>query len=264
MPTTGEHRLMVLKLNDKMRKVIAFSLTCVVSLSVYVTVIHAVNAFGSKDLLRSFALKSLKKSFSNMFEIGDALIVEAESELADTYELTIYEDSSIVLVDRGEFSGAKAVVEVALNPPVFNAEDVYVAVFDVHAFDDPVPGVYFSDSATSVFEVVGVATRLRLEADYDGTIGSLYLNANLTDVDGYPIANETVDFSLQFANRRRLTEGWVPLSSAETDKSGRAKLSLAFGLAKGNYSVKAYHRENENFGESENVTDIEIFFKHNH
>lgn len=67
-----------------------------------------------------------------------------------------------------------------------------------------------------------------------------------------------MNFSLQYADNRRVTQGWLPLSSSVTDENGSAKSSIAFGLPDGNYSIKAYHTENENFGESENVTDVEV------
>jgi hypothetical protein len=51
MPTNSEHRFVVSKLNDKVRMVIAFLLVSMVSLSVYVGVVHALNALSSDGLL---------------------------------------------------------------------------------------------------------------------------------------------------------------------------------------------------------------------
>lgn len=173
--------------------------------------VQVVNALGPIDLIDTFALKSGRKAdFSNIFQIGDTLVVAAESQLASTYELEIYEDSSVVFVEQGEFSRAKMEAEVLLSPPVFSGGHTYDASFRVYAYDKLIPGSYFTDSIASVFEVVGVATRLGLETEYDAMIGGLYLNATLTDLDGYPVANETVDFKLQYANTGRLTEGWGP------------------------------------------------------
>jgi len=68
-----------------------------------------------------------------------------------------------------------------------------------------------------------------------------------------------VSFSMRPVNgKRRLTDGWIPIGSARTNGSGIALSSVAFGVPDGNYSFKAYHKGDENFGESENVTEIEI------
>jgi len=230
-------------------------------LPLYVWIVHVVDALSSEDLVKSFALRSGRgSSFSKSFQVGDILVVMAESERADIYTLTIYENSSVVFCKRGEFVGAKVESEVHLNPPMFNAGLVYMVVFDVYVFNDPIPGACFSDSVNSFFEVTGVETKLSLEACYDGFVRGLYLRANLTDVVDYPIANETVDFLLRFRNdRRRLTEGWLSLGSSKTSEDGEARLGLAFGLPNGDYSIQVAHRGNENFGESKNITEVEIF-----
>jgi hypothetical protein len=163
----------------------------------------------------------LKKSgFSNVFEIGDTLIVTAEGR-ADAYALEIYRDSSVVFVENGEFHASEVEIYVPLSPSAFSAGATYVVSLEVYSYNDPIPGAYFMDSAASAFGVVSVATRLGLIAEYDGLTRSLCLRANLTDVNNFPVANETVDFLLQFADKRRLTEGWLPLGSALTDANGR-------------------------------------------
>jgi len=226
----------------------------------YGWIVQIVNGLGPESLVKSFVLKCGEKSdLSNVFHIRETLTVVAESKLADTYELTIYENFSVVLVERGEFNETRVVIEIGLDPPLFNGGNVYVAVLDVYVFNVPILGVSFSDSVSSVFEVASIATRLEFDVKYDSAINGLYLNANLTDAADNPVANEPVDFLLQFVDRRRPTEGWVPLGSSKTDANGEARLNLAFGLSNGNYSIKTFYKGNQNFGESENVTNIEIF-----
>jgi len=232
----------------------------VLSVPLYGWIAQVVNALASDDFAVSLALRSGRESdFSNVFQVGDTLIVVVESEVAETYELAVYEDASVVLTRRGEFSKAEAVIDVVLSPPVFNAGTAYVVVLDVYAFDEPIPGSYLSDSVSSVFEVVHAPTKVDLKAVYDGTIRNLRLNASLTDVDGYPVANETLDFSLQFVGKQRATEGWVLLGSAVTDNGGTARLSLAFGLQDGNYRVKAFHKGSRNYGASKDTVKVAIF-----
>jgi len=232
------------------------------ALPLYAWVVQVVNAFDIGVVVKSFGLKSGRNScFSGSFQLGDTLVTVAESELADACRLTIYENSCVVFVADGGFVGGSVEVRVPLNPPVFGAGRLYLLVLDVYAFDYPILGACFSDSVSSVFEVLGVETKLSVEARCDGFLRCLRLCANLTDVEGYPIANETVEFLLQFRNgRRRPTDGWLPLGLAETTGDGLAKFSLAFGLPNGNYGIKAVHRGNENFGGSENVTEVEVLF----
>jgi hypothetical protein len=111
--------------------------------------------------------------------------------------------------------------------------------------------------ASSTDVIVGVDTKLKLEASYDHVFHSLYLHVNLTDVDGHPVANETVDFYMR-RNNSRLTEGWVSIGSSQSNTSGIGLLTLAFNVFSGNYSIRAHHKSNEDFGESEDISDITV------
>lgn len=116
-----------------------------------------------------------------------------------------------------------------------------------------------SDRGMVGFAVEDSETRLSFEVGYDGVFRCLGLCANLTNVDGCPLVDESVSFFMRPVNgKRRLTDGWTPIGSARTNGSGIAFSSVAFGVPDGNYLFRAYHEGDENFGESENVTEIEI------
>lgn len=194
--------------------------------------------------------------------MGGTLSAVMESDLANAYRFEIYLNSSVVFFQQGLFDDGEAAVSVALNPPSFKGGNTYMVVLDAYAMNSPIPGAYFSDSAVSMFSVVRSETKLGLTAQYDGLFGSLHLSAQLAYGDSSsPVANETVSFSLQRAHTGRLTEGWLPLGSRKTNSSGSAELNIAFGLPDGDYYVKVVHKANENFGASENKTDITTSFK---
>jgi len=245
-------------MEDFKNKFLVLTFLLILSLPLYGWVVQVVNGLGPKDLTDSFVLESQRQAgASTIFQIGDTLVVAAESQLASTYMLDIYENSSLIIVKHGEFNEAQIEVEVLLSPQMFSAGHTYAAVFHVNSYNKFIPGTFFTDTVVSAFTVVSVDTKLGLTAEYSGLFSSLYLNANLTAVDGYPVANEKVDFFLQF-DKGRSTEGWIPLGSAQTGLDGSAKLNLAVGLSDGDYHVKAFHEGNANYGESGNVTEIEV------
>lgn len=243
-------------------KLVVLMLLVVLFIPVYSWIVQVVNASPPSNLVKSFSLKSASEGrASNVFDAGDTLVLIVESDLADAYELTIYQNSSAILFENGKFEGGKGVVSIRLYPPSFRGGNTYSAVCRTLVLNDPIPGAYFSDVVSSVFTVMTAETKLVFSADYDCSVGSLYLNAQLTDLnDNFPVVNETIDFSWQRANTKRLTEGWSRFGSSKTDVNGVANLSLAFGLPNGNYLVRAWHKSNENFGESKNIADLEAFF----
>jgi len=241
-------------------KLMVMLILLILSVPLYVGIVQVVNALGSDDVVLSFALRSVRKaSVSNVFQVGDTLVAVAESGWADAYELTVYDKSSVVLVKRGEAVDGRVQAEVDLYPPLFNAGHIYALLLNAYVFDYPLPGTSFSESVRAVFEVTSTETRISVEAEYDGFTRGLHLYANLTDVEGFPIANEAVDFSLQSEDERRPNKGWIRLGSAVTDDSSVAKLNVAFGLPDGNYTVKASHAVDENFGPSEDAVEVEVF-----
>ena len=224
------------------------------------TIVQIVDAFNDGSLIKSFTLRSLRESgLSNEFKIGDTLIVVAEAEPASAYTLQIYLNSSMVFEEDGTFNGSVLDIRIPLVPPTFHAGSLYTVAFHAYAYNQPILGASSTDVATSYFTMVGVETKLKLEASYDHVFHSLYLHVNLTDVDGYPVANETVDFYMRRKNGRpRPTDGWVPIGSSQTNGSGIGLLTLAFNVFGGNYSIRACHKDNGDFGESENITDITV------
>jgi hypothetical protein len=80
--------------------------------------------------------------------------------------------------------------------------------FRVYAFNYPLPGTVVSDRGMVGFAVDDSETRLSFEVGYDGVFRCLSLCANLTNVDGCPVLDETVSFSMRPVNgKRRLTDG---------------------------------------------------------
>jgi len=209
------------------------------------------------DLIDAIVLKSRRRTgSSNVFQVGETLVVVAESQFASAYTLEISENSSIVFVKHGEFrGGARVEVEILLSPPTFSAGHTYNVTFRVRAYNEPILEAFLTDSAASNFTVVKVSTKLSLKVEFDGWLHCMKMYANLTTVDGYPITNETVDFLLQFRNRPKPTDGWLPLGSRKTDTTGLAEFAIAFALSDGKYRIKAIHKGNENYGASETVSD---------
>jgi parallel beta-helix repeat protein len=105
------------------------------------------------------------------------------------------------------------------------------------------------------FETITVQTRLRLFALYNDYWHNLMLVANLTDIDGNPVAGEAISFGL----RRKpapITEPWFELGTATTNAAGVAKFSIAFSGFTGPYSVRARHEQHMDFSASENIVNI--------
>jgi hypothetical protein len=109
----------------------------------------------------------------------------------------------------------------------------------------------------SVSTVTSVKTKIGLEVGYNGLFRCLYLSANLTTVDGYPIANETIEFHFQFDKGRRC-EGWLRLISVKTGSDGSVQRGVGFALDDGNYRIRARFEGNENYSKSENIKSIQI------
>jgi hypothetical protein len=108
------------------------------------------------------------------------------------------------------------------------------------------------------FQATQVATRLKLIAEYNNTFGWLLLQATLTDVEGRPIANETIRFSFREAWKNRPTDGWFPVEEGITNENGTVLRRLGFFVPDDNYTARARHDANEMFGESEARANFEI------
>ncbi|MBS7632158.1 hypothetical protein KEJ15_00830 [Candidatus Bathyarchaeota archaeon] len=221
--------------------------------------VQIVDAYKPRALLKSFVCESQReKEAASRYVIGDSFVVKAECERVDKFDLRFYLNSSLVCEKQGGIYGETLVIVVPLLSPEFKAGNVYGVVLDVYSFNSPLPGVFYSDSSVFVFEVTGAETQIGLVCGYDESSRCLSLSANLTDRQGYPVVNETVDFYLQFSNRHRVSDGWFPVGSVNTSSCGLAEFSLALNVSAGNYSVRACHEGNENFGKSEDVVDFEV------
>ncbi len=244
-------------------KLMGLMLLIVLFVPLYSWVVQVVNGSPPQGIIKSFSLKGDGETgFSGAVRVGGALLAIAESDLASAYRLEIYLNSSLVFSEQGQFVNGNASVRLALNPPTFDGGGTYLLVLNAYALNRPIPGAYFSDSAVSMFSVITSETKLGLTTEYDGLFGTLHLRAKLTCAESsLPVANETVSFSLQRAHTGRLTEGWLPLGTTITDSNGTTQLDLAFGLPDGNYFVKGVHKANENFGSSENKTEVTALFR---
>jgi hypothetical protein len=239
-------------------KIVVVLLVALVALPLYSWIVNVVNALPGHDLIESFELRSGRKSaVASVFDVGDTLIVAAASGIADNYQLEIFWGSSSVFAQSGAFGGGGVQVSVPLNPPSFVGGRSYLVVFVAYANDYPIPGAVASDTFNSGYVTVAVDTEIDLGAEYDVSSSSLVLNASLATTDGFPVPGEGVDFALQFDKQRR-TEGWVPLASVKTKSDGSARINLAFGLSSGNYSVRAVHKGNDNYGRSEVADRVSV------
>lgn len=241
------------------KKLEGFALILVISISAYLMIVQLVNGYGYKGLLKSFQVKSSEKHTpNNRFAINDFFVIEAECEHVTAYRLEFYQNSSLVFEQHGNVPELAFSIRTLVVPPTFKAGSGYVAVFYADVLNEPLPGAFFSDSKSYVFDVEGTETRLKLSGGYDGFFGSLCLRGNLTDVDGFPVANENIEFGLQFSRKHKATDGWFPLGSAVTNESGIAKFCTALSVPCGNYTTRAKHVENANYGESETTFDVEV------
>jgi hypothetical protein len=241
------------------KKLAGSALVFAVLISCYVGIVEIVNVFASPEVIREFSVESLRNHGSAcQFVMSDNLVVEAFSDLADVYALEIYLDSVLIFKKEGGFDGSKAEIHVPLVSPAFGAGNGYVLVLHAYAYNRPILGVHFSDYKSYAFEAVGVRAKLDLSVDYNESWRSLSLCANLTDVAGYPVVNETVDFSVQYCGRQRATNGWVPIGSAVSNASGLAPFGLVFNVRAGTYFVKAFHAEGVDFGEAECVKTVNV------
>jgi hypothetical protein len=241
------------------KKIEGFVLVLIVLVSSYLMVVQLVNAFKPEGMLKSFDVVSLRKhSSGNRFAVNDVFVVKAECGRVNAYRVEFYSKDRLVFEKDGGVCGSAFEARVPVVPPNFSAGNVYVAFLYVYALNDPIPGAFFSDSASCVVEVEGTGTRMQLSGGYDSSFGSLCLRANLTDADGFPVANEGVEFSMQFSHEHRATDGWFPIGSAVTNESGIAKMCTALSIPYENYTIRAEHVGNANYGESEAAFDVEV------
>jgi hypothetical protein len=149
--------------------------------------------------------------------------------------------------------------QVPIVPATFAPGKPYTISLDALVLNNPIPGASYSDSASYTFAVAGSQTTLGLKGTYDDLTKNLYAFANLTDVDGYPVINEPVRFSLQLKGDDPLTDGWIPLGSSVTDMNGTARLSVGLNIPfVDQMAVKADHEGNLGFGPSEKTSDANV------
>jgi len=241
------------------KKIVGLTLVLIVSFSSYLMLVQIVNGVTSEKLLTFFKVTGMRKTDSaSKFTINDVLVAQVGCRRGSSYDLQFYSNSSLIFEKRGEMRGSMFNISVPIVPPVFNAGKTYVAAFHVYSYNNPIPGAFHSDSDSYAFEVGKVGTRLDLSGGYCGSIRNAFLRANLTDVDGYPVADERVDFGMRFNPTHRVTDSWYSVGAALTNASGMAETSLGLGVPDGNYSVRIYHADNENFGESEDTMEIRV------
>jgi hypothetical protein len=239
------------------RKLKGSVLVLIVAFSAYLTIVQIVNTYPPSGILKSFSVKSLRGSASSTtYLMGDSLIVEAESDWASEYDLRVYANSSQVFESRLA-GGAQLKTQVPLVPAAFAPGKPYTLSLDALVLNNPIIGASYTDSASYTFDIARTQTVLGLNSTYDTSINWLYSLANLTDADGYPVANETVSFYLQLKGSDPLTDGWIPLGSRLTDDDGTALMSLGFPLLS-DMTVKACHGDDGDFGACETSVGVEV------
>jgi hypothetical protein len=236
---------------------VGFVLVFILSVSSYMTIVEAAAAMRSASMVNSFSVESLRHASSaRSFSIGDTLVIEAESDVACGYDLRVSDNSSVVYEARSP-GGSPVKMEVPLLPPAFKAGSPYTLSLNCFAVNTPLPGAFSVDSASYTFDVSGTQTTLSLFSVYDDQMNWLYASANLTDADGYAVANETVGFYLQLKSQRSLTDGWIPLGTSLTDDNGTATITSGFPLLY-NMAVKTCLDGDANYGACENITDVQV------
>jgi hypothetical protein len=234
-----------------------FILIIIVAFSAYLTIVQIVNTYPPAGILKSFSVQSLRRpSSSDTYLMGDSLVVEAQSDWASQYDLRVYANSSTVFQSRVA-GGSHLRVQVPLVPADFASGKTYTLSLNAFVLNNPIPGASYTASASYDFDVASTQTTLGLNSTYDTSLNWLYSLANLTDSNGYPVANETVSFYLQPKSSDPLTDGWIPLGSCLTDDNGTALMTLGLPLFS-NMTVEACHEGNENFGQSEATADVQV------
>lgn len=241
------------------RKTIGVALVLVVSFSCYLMMVQIVNTFAPQGILKSFSVSAPGRRDSlSEFRMGDTLTVKAESDVGSSYDLEVYQNTSVIhevgVINQSSFS-----VDVPLCPPAFGAHEQYLLVFDIKVLNKPIPGAFFAQSASSNFQTTSASTNINLATTYDRVAKSLCATANLTNVDNSPIANQRVYFYLQFPTEHMATDGWFLIGSALSDTRGIAGLSTAFSDPFNQQArVKASYDGNENFGSSTTSTNLNV------
>jgi 5-hydroxyisourate hydrolase-like protein (transthyretin family) len=234
--------------------VFGFVLLLFLVFSSYWSFVQVVNAIACKDLVESLVLLSNRNGLVECkeFQISDVLVVSARVRHGNVYFLSFYNQGSLILSTSGMINGCEVEVRVPLYPPKFKANQNYVALFEVQDNDYILPGIFISSKPEkALFSISSTSANLSLESTYDQTTHELRLNATILNDLKQPIANRTINFYLQFNGRQRLTNGWLPIGSANSDSNGTATLSLALNAPPENYLVKATHKGDEDFGECE-------------
>jgi hypothetical protein len=243
------------------RIILGSVLIFVLLVSSYLTVVPILELFTEKTLVRSVVLQGYEGSSSFvMLRMSDVLTMVAEVDSAsNAYLLEVQDGVGKVFSRWDRINGSHVEIGIPLCLSSFEVGKSYVLFFHVYALNYPLPGATISDTRMVGFTVEASETRLDFEVSYDGIFRCLSLWANLTNVDGYPVVDETVGFYMRpVSGRSRLTDGWIPIGSAKTDEDGTTSFCQAFKVPDGNYMFRAYHAGDENFGESENVTAVEI------
>jgi len=232
-------------------------LIIIVAFSAYLTIVQIVNTYPPAGILKSFSVQSLRRpSSSDTYLMGDSLLIQARSDWASQYDLRVCANSSTVFESRVA-GGSHLRMEVPLVPPMFIPGGPYTLSLNALVLNNPILGASYADSASYAFEVNDTQTQLGLVSVYDNTTNWLYSLANLTDVDGYPVTNETVGFYVQLKGHDPLTDGWIPMGSCVTDGNGTAELSIGFPLLS-DMAVKACHEDDGNYGPCETSVDVQV------
>jgi hypothetical protein len=207
-----------------LRRIILGSiLTFFLLVSSYMTVIFTLELITEKALVRSVVFRGHENSSSFvMLRMGDVLSIVAEVDNAsNAYLLVVQNDVGEAFSRQGMINGSHVEVGVPLCPPSFEVGKSYLLFFHVYAINYPLPGATIFDTEMAGFTVAASETRLSFEVSYDGVFRCLDLWANLTNVDGCPVVDETVDFYMRpVSDRSRLTYGWIPIGSAKTNDDG--------------------------------------------
>jgi|GEM_PF-2546117 len=242
------------------RKTFCVALVLLLCFSCYPLIVQIIDTFKPRAILNSVKVEGLQRTASGyMCEIGSTLKVEVESELGSSYDLQVYQNSS-VFHSAGAINQSSFSVDVPVDASAFNTQKQYNLVLSIQVCNQPVPGAYFTDSVSQAFDTYDPQpTNMVLTGSYDNVLQSLSATANLTDSDGNPVAGESVGFFLQFMTGNSLTDGWLPLNSAFSESNGCASINVALSDPfDAQFMVKASFEGDDNYGASSSTANVQV------
>lgn len=222
-------------------KILGTSLIIVALVSLYFSVIPGLVLTCNKELIRSINLYDYGNLTQTVkFEMSDVVLFNATIRWANTYTLTISDETGDIYSLSGRIDDSVTKIKVPLYPPAFHPSRAYIYCLNVHALNFPILGAILSDSHMGLLSVEDTDTTLNLNASINQNSHQLTMTTTLANRDFEPIANQTVSFHLQPNIDSPLpNKGWITLGSTTTDNQGQAILNIVCNIGGGQHRIQA-------------------------